>query len=113
MRLSQRMLCEQAGYRVVEVGDAAAAAACDIGSPGRRVIIADIELGRGRLGVDLARAVMQRAGMSIPTMILSGSLIRAGHEEAARGMTVRYKPASADELLHWIANALASPDDTP
>lgn len=107
-RLAQRMLCEQAGYRVVEVSNLADVATCDAGCEGRRVIIADFDMGTELTGVQLARALMRRVGMPIPTLVLSATVgTRAQQEADAQQMKLLAKPTDDGQLIEWITGALA------
>ena len=108
VRLSQRMLCEQAGYRVAEVNNAADVATCDLGHDGRRVIIADFDMGPEPTGIELAQALMHRAGAPIPTLVLSGGPGPDAYPAAAgQRMPLLRKPAREEVLLGWIGSAMA------
>jgi DNA-binding NtrC family response regulator len=108
IRVGQRMLLEHAGYRVSEI-----AAATDLDSfvvtPGeRQVIIADFDLGPGMNGVEVAKEIMRRAGETIPTLVLSASF---GNRSLAAakvgGMPLMFKPATEQQILTWVADALS------
>ncbi len=107
IRAGQRMLLEQAGYRVAEIAAAADLAEFDAGAPGAQVIIADFDVGPEMTGVEIALEIMRRACARIPTLVLSGSLgVRSLPAAAAAAMPLMFKPASEQVLLDWIAAAL-------
>jgi two-component system NtrC family sensor kinase len=105
IRASLQLLMEQAGARVLAFPDAETAlAAVRAGTPTIDVVLSDINLGAGMGGVALARALQQhRPGL--PVVLMTG-YTDALQEAVALGFRVLPKPASPEELLRALQDAL-------
>jgi CheY-like chemotaxis protein len=107
VRAGQRMLLEHAGYRVTEIAASDDLAGFEATDSGSQVIIADFDLGPGMTGIEIALEIMRRAGVRIPTLVLSASFgQRSLAAAAACEMPLMFKPAPEERVLAWVADAL-------
>ncbi len=107
VRAGQRMLLEDAGYRVAEIATASDLAGFAATAGGSQAIIADFDLGPGMNGPEMALDIMRRAGERIPTLILSASYgARSLAIAAVHNMPVMFKPAPEGQVLAWVADAV-------
>ncbi len=107
IRIGQRMLLEDAGYRVIEIATAADLAGFDTTAGDSQAIIADFDLGPGLTGIEMAQDIMRRTGEQIPTLVLSASFGNRSLEAAAAcDMPMMFKPAPEERVLAWVAGAI-------
>ncbi len=110
IRVGQRMLLEEAGFRVTEITKAADLADFAAVAGEYQAIIADFELGPDMTGIEIALDIMRRVGERIPTLVVSasfggGTLAAA----AANGMPLMAQPAREEEIMAWVGQNLEEP----
>jgi CheY-like chemotaxis protein len=111
VRAGQRMLLEDAGYRVSEITAGADLAGFAAIRGENQVIIADFDLGPGMTGVEVALEIMRRVGERIPTLVLSASFgVHSKALAAVWDLPVMTKPASEGQVLTWVADAFHRQD---
>lgn len=105
VRIGQRMLLEDAGYRVSEIASSRDLEDFSLVG-GAHAIIADFDVGPGMTGLEIALEIDRRAGGNLPILVLSASLGHRSLPAAKRyGIPVMFKPTPEETLLGWLAKA--------
>ncbi len=100
VRMYNADVLDEAGFRVVEAGNAEEAIALFEARPDIRIVVTDVEMPGSKNGFDLARHVTDKRPL-VGVLIVSGR-VRPAEDELPDGSRFLAKPYSPDELLREV-----------
>ncbi len=104
VRMYNADVLDEAGFRVVEAGNADEAIALFEARPDIRIVVTDVEMPGSRNGFDLARYVADKRPL-VGVLIVSGR-VRPRDDELPDESRFLAKPYSPDELLREVEATL-------
>ncbi len=100
VRMYNADVLDEAGFRVVEAGNAEEAIALFEARPDIRIVVTDVEMPGSKNGFDLARHVTDKRPL-VGVLIVSGR-VRPAEDELPDDSRFLAKPYSPDELLREV-----------